>query len=381
MSTIQTQYGNGQDLADLLRAQKQQKEELESSHEREMDHLKQAYAAEKADLEDRFESGAQSDRLAHYDHLRNLKNQLTREEKNLVKLGNDAIRGKSDALKNEEVSVEKEGHARIDESKRKFAAIEEYERQRMTTAGNEIHNDHAKNTRLLMQESEKALDSLRETQEKFIADQKQMHGESLHEIEDHFNSLRDEQTLRLTDELSALEEATNRELNKKLLDTSTRLSRYESQKSDPFYQLQRFDSDLQETPDAYVLKVKVPDHERKNLRIQATGQDIQLIGIRTSDRELSADGRTLSSRSHQTISEKFNLSSPVDARAIQREEQGEFVQFTLPKFGPNHRMAGGPEQTQKRTVNDRALAQELRFGETLPEPKVSNAKATRGALG
>ena len=76
MSSIQTQFGSNPDLAELLRAQKQQKEELQAAHEREIDHLKRSYAAEKADLQDRFESGAQSERLAHYDHLRNLKNQM-----------------------------------------------------------------------------------------------------------------------------------------------------------------------------------------------------------------------------------------------------------------------------------------------------------------
>ena len=381
MSTIQTQYGNNQDLADLLRSQKQQKEELVASHEREMDHLKRSYAAEKADLQDRFESGAQADRLAHYENLRNLKSQITREEKNLEKLGKEALQNKSDALKNEEISIEKDGNARVDESRRKFAAIEEYERQRMNAASNEIKSDHSKSTRLMMQESEKALDSLRENQEKFLSDQKQMHGDSLHEIEDHYSSLRDQQTLRLQGELSALEEVTHRELNKKILDSSTRLNRYASQKTDPFYQLHRFDSDLQETPDTYVLKVKVPDHERKNLRIQATGQDIQLIGIRTSDQELNQDGRILSSRSHQTISEKFNLPTPFDARAIQREETGDFVQFTLPKFGPNHRMGVNQEKPKNPALDEKALTQDLKFAESLPEPKISAIKATRGALG
>jgi HSP20 family molecular chaperone IbpA len=381
MSTIQGQYGTNQDLAEMLRSQKQQKEELVASHEREMDHLKRSYAAEKADLEDRFESGSQADRLAHYEHLRNLKNQITREEKNLEKLGKEALRGKSDALKNEEISIEKDGRARVDESRRKFAVIEEYERQRMNAASNEIHDDHSKNTRLLMQESEKALDSLRENQEKFIADQKQMHGDSLQEIEGHYTALRDQQTTRLQGELSALEEATHREIKKKVLESSGSLSRYDSQKSDPFYQLQRFDSELHETPDAYVLKVKVPDHERKNLRVQATGQDIQLIGIRTSDQEVNTEGRILSSRSHQTISEKISLENPFDVRAIQREDQGEFVQFTVPKFGPNHRMSATPAPSKPPSPNERDMNRDLRFAETLPEPGISKAKTTRGVLG
>jgi len=380
MSTIEPRYGTAQDLAESLRSQKQQKEELQESHEREMENLKRSYSAEKAAMQDRFESGAQSERLAHYEHLRNMKNQLGREERNLEKLGRETLRNKADALRTEELTIEKEGREKVDEARRKASAIEEYERQRNNEAGAGVHENHLKNTRLLMQESERALEALRTNQEKFIADQKQMHGTSLLEIEDQFRTLRDRETARLGDGLAAVEENANRELHKMVLESSERISRYESQKLDPFYQLKRFDSEMQETPDAYILTVRVPPHERRSLRIQATPQDIQLIGIRSSERDLALEGRTLSSRSHQTISEKFNLEAPVDARAVVREESGEAVRFTIPKIGPNHKGAGTGALKTARAEADSGT-RELKFAETLPSPSISKAKPVRGGLG
>ncbi|NDG84152.1 MAG: hypothetical protein EBX52_03830 [Proteobacteria bacterium] len=380
MSTIQTLSGNSQDLAETLRSQKQQKEELQESHEREMDHLKHSYAAEKAAAQDRFESGSQAERLAHYEHLRNMKSQLSREERSLEKLGQETLRNRSDALRNEEITIEKEGRARVDDARRKAVAIEEYERQRQNEASSGVHDHHMKNTRLLMEESERALEALRTNQEKFIADQKQMHGASLLEVEDQFKMLRARETERLDEGLAMIEEGTNREIGKKIFESSERISRYESQKLDPFYQLKRFDSEMQETPDSYVLTVRVPEHERRNLRIQATPQDIQLIGIRASERDLALDGHTLSSRSHQTISEKFNLPAPVDARAVTREETAGEVRFTIPKIGPHHKGTGDSPSATARSDADSGT-RDLKFAESLPRPGVSKAKTTRGVLG
>ncbi len=333
MSTIQPWSGNSQELADSVRSRKQQKEELQESHDREIENLKRSHAAEKAALEDRFEAGSQAERLAHYENLRRLKNQITREEQDLESRGKEEISRKDAALRAEERSVEKEGLARVEDTRRKFAALGEYERQRMNSTGKEIREDHAKNTKLLMQESENALESLRENKEKFLADRRRVHEESLTAIEGHFNSMRSQKTDQLETDLKTLDDSTRRELHKKIVAASGALTRFETEKQDPFYQLQRFDSALSETPDAFVLRVKVPEHERKNLRVQGSGKDFQLIGVRTSEREVQENGKTLSTRSHQTISEKIALNAPIDPKGILREDAADYVQFTLPKSG------------------------------------------------
>jgi len=368
MSTIQGQYNQSQDLADSLRTQKKQKEELQASHEREMENLKKAYSSEKAESQDRFEASSQNDRLNHYEHLRNQKSQINREERDLESRGRESIASKTQKLQTEETLADQEGRKRVDDTLKKYATLEEFERQAMKQANDEAHQIHLKNTQSIIENAEEEIEHLRSDKMSYLDERKQNHSTALNEIQDHYQGLRGDFEERNHKELSSLEEKGFKELNQKRLDTAQILSRYDQQKQDPFYQVQRFETAITDEGNAYQLKVKVPEHERKNLRLQATGQDIQIIGVRTSDQEAFEQGRAITSRTHQTVSEKFNLNAPVDPKAITRMETGEWVEFRIPKFGAEHRMNPSPQASDASRDNVK-IAKEIRFAETLPTPR------------
>ncbi len=381
MNPIQTQSQQNQDLADTLRTQKKQKEEIQESHEREMENLKRSYAAEKAESVDRFESSAQNDRLNHYENLRKLKSQISREERDLESRGREAISNKSLRLQKEELLTEDEGRKRVDQTLKKYAALEEYQRQATKQANDEAHDLRERSTRQILESAETGVETLRQEKILYLDERKQNHAEALGGIEQHYQDMREGFETRHRDEFSAIEEKGFRELNQKRIEGSRNLSLQNELKSDPFYQLQRFESAMIDEGNSYRLSVKAPPHERKNLKIQANGQDVQLIGVRVSDLEAFEQGRSISTRTHQTLSEKINLDAPIDARAITRTETEAGVEFRIPKFGPSHRMDSEARNAAEADRNNQRIAKQIRFAESLPVPAFVSPKAGKGTLG
>ena len=381
MNPIQTQSQTSQELADSLRSQKKQKEELQESHEREMENLKKSYAAEKAESVDRFESSAQNGRLTHYENLRKLKSQINREERDLESRGRESIANKTLRLQKDETLADSEGRKRVDQTLKKYAALEEYQRQATKQANDEANDLRERSTRQIMENAENSVEALRHEKTRYLEDRKQNHSQALNGIEEHYQDLRSDFQTRHREELTSIEEKRFRDLNQKRLEGARLFSLQEQQKNDPFYQLQRVESSMVDEGNSYRLSVKVPAHERKNLKIQANGQDVQLIGVRVSDQEAFEQGRTINTRTHQTLSEKINLDTPIDARAITRTETEAGVEFHIPKYGPSHRINAENRDTVQAERNNAKIAKQIRFSETLPAPAFVSPKAGKGTLG
>jgi HSP20 family molecular chaperone IbpA len=380
MSSIDTRYTATQDLAEQYKAQHREKEALQAEHEVEMTNLKRSYNEEKADTEDRFEQSSQAERLAHYEHLRNLKSQINREERTLEMQGRQEIHGKKAALKQEEIQTDLDGRSKVDGARKRYAAAVEYERQKQQSTQESLRDDYNRNTGRILSENEKSVEKLRTQKEQYLESQKAAHAAALDSIEQHYQDIRENHEQRYVGELASLENRSINDLNDRKLANASKIARYEEKSADPFYQIKKYDSDLLDIGESFVLRVKVPDHERKNLRVQISGNDLQLVGQRSSDeRALTPDGRTLSTRSHQTISEKFTLSSPVDSKGMQVEHQDEWVQYTIPKFGPAHPRSN-PNSANLTELEQNPIAKELGFAQNLPRPSVLNRQSGKGTL-
>jgi hypothetical protein len=137
---------------------------------------------------------------------------------------------------------------------------------------------------------------------------------------------------------------------------------------DPFYQMARFESDFSDRGDHYELRVQVPDHERRSLRVQVNGLELQLNGTRSNQQNIKVqEGHEVSTHSHQSISERFQFHAPVDPKAMTRREEGDWVIYSIPKFGPNHRMRD-TRVSSALNPKDLEMSRDHDFKETLPRP-------------
>jgi len=136
---------------------------------------------------------------------------------------------------------------------------------------------------------------------------------------------------------------------------------------------------MEDQGDSVILRVKVPEHERKGVRVQVSGKDLELIGTRVADERARVEpGRVISSRSHQILSERFSLPAPVDPKSISMREDGDWIEYRMVKFGPHHPVSGPAAHQIDQDLSP--IAQELRFVENLPRPSVMNQNSGKGTL-
>ena len=380
MSTSISPQQNRNELSEQYLAQKSEREQLQKEHEAAMENLKKSYNLEKADLEDRFESSAQADKLAHYDHLRNTKTQMNREELRLDQTKNAVLSQKQDEFKKEEIQTDQDGRAHLQNVIKQLTASEEYERNRAMSAQQQAKNTTQMNTELILKDSDKKIATLREQKEQFLETAKDSHAQAMNEIQTHYDGLRTQVQTQYGNEVKTLKHTAAEDLNNQKLTNAAWIEQYANRARDPFYRISRYDSQVKDTGEAYVLRVKVPPYERSQFRVQLSGQEMQIVGVRTNSEKAEVEpGRWVTTSSHQNVSERFKLDVPVDVRAMTMEEEGDYLVYTIPKFGAKHRMEDAA-QAQKVEHSERELIAELDFPNSLPKPTIHMDQSGKGPL-
>ena len=374
MSSVSSNYTqNRNEYADALRTERNEKEEAEAAHEREMKHLQEGYEQEKSKMVDRYEGSIQNEKLNHYDQLRKLKSQIQQEEKRLDDARKQVVSEKGTQLLHEASATEKEGLAKIDELKRKYAAAEAYEQKSIQDAQAEIRTKHHQSAEMILKDSEKKIGALEEQKQVELENQKATHSEALQQIKDHYAELRSTNADQYQEELRNDQVKTATDLANHRLQNAEWLQRYTSRQADPFYHLTRLSTELTEQPEHYVLKIKIPEHERSQLRVQVSGQELQINGIRSNNEKAEVEpGHWVSTSSFQNYSERFPLAYPADSKSLVAKNNGDYVEYTLKKYGPEHRIGDIPAHLRGQ---DKDVYTQLDFPSTLPKPSLAEIKA------
>ena len=373
MSTISS--NPRKELADQYLAQKSEKEALKDQHETEVEQLKKSYSSEKAALEDRFEQSVQGEKIAHYDQLRNTKRQMQNEERRLESQRSQIVGTAREDLNKEALKTEQEGRSKVDSLKTKYAAAEEYERNRATAAQQEVNTHHRKSAENILSDSEQKIKTLREQKEAELVLQKETNHEAVGQIREHYDGLRGSTQNQYAASLKDLDQRATDDLDQRRLASMVFINNYANRKTDPFYNMKRFESQLEDKGDAYTLRVKVPAYERDQFKVQVNGQEIQLSGVRSNNERVEVEpGRWVSSNAYENLNERISLDFPVDAKSMTLRNQGDWVEYTIPKFGPGRRVNDQykPSALVNMDRDDKALVKELEFVKTLPKPTLKS---------
>ena len=377
MSSIASTSSGKSEISEQYASQQAEKEKLRADHEAEMERLKETYSAEKEALKDRFETSTQNERLQSYDNLRNLKKQLTTAEKNLKSAGDERLEQRSAGYQQEETRITKEGTAKVDAALKKQAAIEEYQRNQANTAESTARYAHTHDAQMIIKDSENKLENLRQDKVDFLDKRKAEHGVAVEQIKDHYDQ---RQTRLLTEhekETQRIKDGVDQQINDSRLENAKRLEAHMEKQEDPFYEMSYVDSDFSDQGDFYQLKVRLPEYEKKGFRVQVAGQELQLSGMRTSNQKAELEpGHDMSTNSYQSYSERYQFDSPVDAKAMKVTQEDDWLLYTIPKYGPNHRMR---EESTRSTTSKLALemSKDVDFKDTLPLPQSVKDKGSK----
>lgn len=369
MSTISSTSSNS-DLAEQYAAQQAETESLKNSHEVEMDRLKKSYNAEKEDVKDRFETSIQHEKLQTYDNLRNTKKQYLSEEKQLKTAGDERIHQKRGEYQQEEERINKEGTVKVDAALKKSAALEEYQRNQAAIADTTTKGVHARNAQAIIQDSENKIEALRQNKIDVLDKRKAEHGVAVNQIKEHYDQRQNRLLAQHDAETLHIQQGVDKQINQSRLANSQRLDAHLQKQDDPFYHMNRTNSHFSDEGDYYQLSVKLPEYERKGFRVQITGHELQMSGVRSNDETAEAEpGHQVSTKSYQNFSERYQFDTPVDAKAMQTSQDGEWTVYTIPKYGQNHRM-GEENAAAKIKRSDLEMAREVDFHDTLPLPTI-----------
>lgn len=379
MSKISSDYTARDEIADQYRTQQERRAQVREENEAEIESLKKNYESQKANLQDRFEKSIQDDRIRHYENIRNTKTQLNREQMRLESEGRQAIQQKAATIGSTEVKTQQEGEARVNEVKQRYAAAENYERQRLLSAQDQIRRDHRKSADYILKDSEQKIQTLAEDKSQQLKQHQTTHATALQQMQGHYDGLRENTQNQYQSSLKNLYAQTQDDFTRRQMGLMQQIQTYEERARDPFYRMARYESDMLDVGDAYVLRVKVPSYERNQFRIQVSGQEVQVTGVRTNQEKAEIEpGRWVSTNSNQVVQERYPLDTPVDGRAMTLREEGEWLEYHLPKFNQHHRYADA--HAPKRIHDqDLALVKEIEFPKSLPRPK--NTKTGNGPIG
>ena len=369
MSSISSSSSNRSEISEQYASQQAEKEKLVTEHEAEMNRLKQSYSAEKEDLKDRFEASTQAERLRNYDNLRNTKKQFTSAEKTLKTAGDERLQQKSGEYQQEEARITKEGTAKVDAALKKQAALEEYQRNQANIVEGIVRHQHTQDAQAIIKDSEDKIENLRQDKMDALDKRRAEHGIAVEQIKDHYDQRQTRLLSQHDQETKRIKDGVDQQINESRVENAKRLDAHLEKQDDPFYHMSHIDSDFSDQGEFYQLKVRLPEYERKGFRVQISGQELQFSGMRTSNQNAEPEkGHQFSTNSYQSFSERYQFDSPVDAKGMQASQDGEWLLYNIPKYGPNHRMR---EENLRASINKRDLemSKDLDFKDTLPLPK------------
>lgn len=376
MSSIYSAGSSSNELAEQYSTQQAEKEKIRDQHEKEMDRLEKSYSDDMNHTRDRYEASLQNEYDRTYENLRNAKRKFTAEERNLERSGKERIHKLSENFRNEENTINRDGEQRIKEVQKKQALIEEYERNQALRAQSLSRNSYLQKANKLIEETDQKVEKLQSDKYSELEKRRMEHATALEQIHDHFEERRNQIIDKNQESLNSTQQKLDAELNRTLQKTAFNVSETESKIDDPFYHLNRLDSEFTDEGDFYQLRFKVPEHEMKNMKVQISGQNVQITGTRDNNATAVIDeGHDLSTRSYQTYSERFKLDVPVDAKSVVKTEEDGWIQYTIPKYGPHHPVR---EDLKPSRMALAALTEKNQnFKNSLPTPTVRKDRGSK----
>lgn len=367
MSSIQSASGKSE-IADQYATQKAEKEKLRAEHEADLERLKKSYASEMDHTRDRFEKSLQNEKNQTYENLRDNKRKMTTEEKNLKRAGDERLSQKENAYRDEARRIDTEGTARLGDALKKQASLEEYQRSKANEAEMMSRQHHSQNARQIIGEYENKLEGLRQDKMDHLESKRAEHGTALEQINEHYDTRKKNSLIQQENEASNIQKTVDQQINESLLKNADRLEKHQLKNEDPFYRMSRVNSEFNDEGDYYQLKIKLPEHERKGLRVQISGQELQLSGTRSNNENAIVEpGHEVSTKSYQSFSERYQFDAPVDAKSMVLNEEDGWLVYSIPKYGPNHRMRSD-RVSAGMTRKDLEMSRDADFKNSLPTP-------------
>lgn len=280
----------------------------------------------------RGENYIESVRSRSYENLAELKRRTQTEETRLQRTGDKSLEELDHHYREATADATSRGDTKTREAAKKAYTSEQFERKR----GEEQLASLKANYDQQMQEIESTKSASTETYAKQTETQRKANEAKMRtavqESTDHYNESFEKAVNQNRTALSDLNWRAARDATAIRRDTAVKIDAYAQQKTDPFYQMVKLDASLQENDDQFILRAKIPTHERDRVNVVIRGNELVLSGKRKSEEVYNlGEGRVQRTHAYQTYSESFPMNWPVNPKNMTREWDGDSLIVRIPK--------------------------------------------------
>jgi HSP20 family molecular chaperone IbpA len=107
--------------------------------------------------------------------------------------------------------------------------------------------------------------------------------------------------------------------------------KYSDKSSDPFYQIRDNKTKFYETSGAYVLKARVPEHEKDGVQVRVKADKVTLSGSRSFNDEIIDEDHRVKTNNVQTFHESYDIPKKIkESEILKNYENGELT-VVIPK--------------------------------------------------
>ena len=306
--------------------------QTERAGEAQVDQIRNEYDQQATQENSREETAIENQKAKGYENLRELQKAQKAEEARVKREGDGDLSRLRNYYRNTIYNTEMKGQQDLrDAEKRQFKQAQ-YEKRTADDAMSAAKQDQSQRYQQFQDDSNYKLQELKDSsrkqyeklaEETAVATEKADQG-----VKDRFAQIYGQHSA----ELNRIQNESTQKLDELRKDTAAKLDAYQDRQEDPFYKMRDLDTKFTEEPDRYVLTARIPDYERQHVSVTVKGNELVISGYRRNEEKLKLEpGHEQSTSSFQSYMESFPLIWPVNARAMERQFDGDTLTVILPK--------------------------------------------------
>lgn len=227
----------------------------------------------------------------------------------------------------------------VGESQARFLAQKkkelENEQNALETETARARRDRLKEAAAQREQTDKELVAISKAGEKQAESLRALNSERIRALDTNHQANFQKISANTADEIKRLEADSFKTISDFKASHTEKLESLTSRSEDPFYRIKSLSPVMNESDEAFQVKVALPEHEAQNLFVSTEGQQLKLsLARRYQDKSENAEsGLATKTSSFQTVMESLTLPAAINAKGVKRSYADGVVTITVPKAG------------------------------------------------
>lgn len=297
-----------------------QLEQQRSDHDVRYETQRKQFLKEQTDMKNRAFFAIDKERKTHEQQFNEMVHKDIEEVERERAKGNQSMEETRNYYATEVERTHRRGDAAIREQQEIFKAKSELvEREELdeTNKMKAMHEDQMKQRQSVF--------------EKKAAENEIFYKEALVSQNKEFQEAHKKNQENFTNSLRAQKEAFAQGVLQEKREVMKNLGKHHDRLADPFYQIQYTGTTLDETPDHYIIKAAVPEHEKDNVKLFVKNGIAVVQGQRNFADEVKTEDVKMATNSYQTFRQEIPLSHPVREKYATRHWNDGVLVLKIPK--------------------------------------------------